>query len=455
MTGGVGRSRGRTLAAVRGSPGPLGGRPAAAGCLVGICALLAYLPGLGRPFGWDESVTIRNFVATPSLLDPLRRQVEYNNHPLLSLIDHLLYSSTGSTSEVLMRLAPLLAVVVAVGLFTTECTAWLGLVPGVTGGVLFAANPLVAEAARTSRGYGLVVLFTVVSSIQLIRLVRSEEQARWRSAVYVVAVALGVAAHLYMVLVVGAHVGYVVASRVPLRAWVARWAIGLASGGLWYIGLASTMLASPQRGSARPELLGDVTLGLLGGGVVALAIVPPLLSGLIGLRRDRAALAVIGVVGAIVTLDALVLHPSYLFARFFVWAVPGVALVAALGVAHVRVFVGAAGVACALMVAAVLPGYTQGDLGNKAAAADVLGAQRRGAAVCADSPVPLEAYLDVVPAKATADNLATCDVVVLLYEPSDYARQAVSEGRPFQLELGGRTPGIIYSRQPLAPGPAG
>lgn len=444
----AGRGYGASGAVSTAAPQSIG-TSAITGALTAVGALLAYLPGLGRPYGWDESVTVRNFVATPSLLDPFRAQIEYNNHPLLSIIDHLIYSATGSTDEALMRLAPLLAVVAAVGLLTAVCTRRLGMLPGVTAGALLAANPLVVEAARTARGYGLLVLCTVASSIVLLDLVRDGRPSRWRAAAYVGTVALGVCAHMYMALVVMVHATYVVASHGRLRPWIIRWAIALAVGGSSYVGLAAAMLASPQRGPFRAELLGDVTVAVLGGGLAAAAVLPALLMGATAVWRLTASLAAACMVAALLSVDALILHPAYLYPRFFVWAIPAMAVVAAIGVARIPLAAGSVGVAVTLMVVGVLPGYTKGDVGNKAAAVAIISAQSRGDTVCADSPAPLQAYVKSTLMTTSAENLGACDVVVLLYRPSDYARVVVASGRPFQVQLDGKTPGVIYARRPL------
>src|SRR5207249_4752459 len=100
-------------------------RPKLVGLALGAATAAAYLIGSGRVFGYDSAVTFANFIATPSLLDafavstqqptiPLA-QIAGNDHVLVSLISHLLYSLTGTRSEVVYRLVPALAAGGAVG----------------------------------------------------------------------------------------------------------------------------------------------------------------------------------------------------------------------------------------------------------------------------------------------------------------------------------------------------
>jgi len=122
----------------------------------------AYLVGAGRSYGYDESVTVGAFVSTPSLLDPFRRQIVFNNHPLFSFLEHLVWSA-GGRSESWLRVLPALSGAATVGL----CARWLarrhGVAAAVCGATVLAANPLFAEASRTVRGYSLVALCAVAT----------------------------------------------------------------------------------------------------------------------------------------------------------------------------------------------------------------------------------------------------------------------------------------------------
>src|SRR5579859_4831648 len=101
-------------------------RPLIAGAILGVATAAVYLIGANRSFGYDAAATFSNFIATPSLWDafavhqalptiPLKN-VASNDHVLLSLVSHLIYSATGSRSEAVYRLLPALAAGGTVGL---------------------------------------------------------------------------------------------------------------------------------------------------------------------------------------------------------------------------------------------------------------------------------------------------------------------------------------------------
>src|SRR3989442_12461699 len=75
--------------------------------------------GSRRSFGYDAAASFANFIATPSIWDafavrsviptiPLT-QVATNDHVLLSLLSHVIYSATVLRSEAVYRLFPALA----------------------------------------------------------------------------------------------------------------------------------------------------------------------------------------------------------------------------------------------------------------------------------------------------------------------------------------------------------
>ena len=425
--------------------------PALVGAVVGLLTLGAYLPGLGRPFSWDESVTVAGFVRTPSVLDPLRRQIEYNNHPLLSFLDHVIASVAGRSDEVTMRLVPLIAAAAAVGLLTAVCTRKLGVLPGVCAGLMTAANPVVIDVARTARGYALLVLCAVAGSVLLLRLLESgPARARLGAVAYVAVLALGVAAHLSMVLVIAAHAMYVLSARAPVRAWWPRWLVGLGAGLMPYIGLVAAMRASPARGALQPGFLSDLAVQLLGGrGSVALAALPAVAIGLLPPASRAVRLTVafvsVGVVGIV-----LVAQPAYLYPRFFVWMAAGAAVLAAMGVRRLPGVGLLVGGSVVVAVVGVVPGYTQGDVANRDAAPLIEEASSAGQRVCADVSQPFLAYVGgPVTVPASPQDLERCDVVVLLYTPSERGLAAVETGRPNIVRLAARQPGVIYSRRPI------
>src|SRR5256885_17180599 len=81
--------------------------------------------GSNRSLGYDAAASFANFIATPSIWDAFAvrsviptipvTQVATNDHVLVSLLSHLIYSATGSRSGVAFRFLPRLAPGAAVG----------------------------------------------------------------------------------------------------------------------------------------------------------------------------------------------------------------------------------------------------------------------------------------------------------------------------------------------------
>ena len=114
--------------------------------------------GAGRDFGFDAAVTFGNWVATPAILDAFGRKVTYgggqsaiatpNDHVLLSLISHLVFSLTGSRSEIVYRVLPAVAAGATVGLLIWVLIRRFGWLAGLSAGAFVAAEPVVVENSR-------------------------------------------------------------------------------------------------------------------------------------------------------------------------------------------------------------------------------------------------------------------------------------------------------------------
>lgn len=312
--------------------------PTAAARTVGLAgfalAAATYLVGAGHSFTYDESVTVGFFVDTPSLLDPFRRQVVFNNHPLFSFIEHLVWSSGGRT-ETWMRLLPALFGAGAVGLLGWWLTCRRGILAGLCGAAVLGANPIFADNARTARGYSLLVLCAVASSIAMLQLVERGEQRRW-SVVYVAAAAGGLATHVYMAFVVVGHVAFVVAKARPSGAWRMRWYLSALLGAVAYLGMLGHMAAAArlQGRQFRLSLPLDVARDALGTHPAAVALLAAVLGAAVWvtrLRRETVAPAI--AVGAMLVTLWVVIAP-FTQVRFFMWLVPGVAAGTALVVSR-------------------------------------------------------------------------------------------------------------------------
>ncbi|HEY1456695.1 MAG TPA: hypothetical protein VGG31_09360, partial [Candidatus Dormibacteraeota bacterium] len=158
-----------------------------AGVLLGLATTAAYLVGSNRSFGYDAAATFSNFVATPSLWDafaihqvlptiPLKN-VASNDHVLISLISHLIYSATGSRSEVVYRVLPTLAGGGTVGVAAAALVRRFGWLAGISAALFIATDPLFVDNSRDLRGYSLAALGCVVATVLI-----GGRWTRWRLA---------------------------------------------------------------------------------------------------------------------------------------------------------------------------------------------------------------------------------------------------------------------------------
>ncbi|TME52036.1 MAG: hypothetical protein E6I58_16160 [Chloroflexi bacterium] len=115
------------------------------GIVLGVLTTAAYLIGAGRSFGYDAAATFASYVATPNLIDafavhavlpsiPLKT-IASNDHVFLSLMSHVIYSLTGSRSEVVYRLVPAVAAGGTVGLSAAALSMRFGVLAGASAGL--------------------------------------------------------------------------------------------------------------------------------------------------------------------------------------------------------------------------------------------------------------------------------------------------------------------------------
>src|SRR5690348_15320910 len=112
--------------------------PTRVGIVLGAATAAAYLIGSGRSLGYDAAATFANYVATPNLVDAFAvhsvlpsiqlKYIASNDHVFLSLVSHVIYSVTGSRSEVVYRLVPALAAGGTVGVSIAMLARRFGLV---------------------------------------------------------------------------------------------------------------------------------------------------------------------------------------------------------------------------------------------------------------------------------------------------------------------------------------
>lgn len=433
--------------------------PIRVGAFLGLATAAAYLIGSGRSFGYDAAATFANYVATPNLVDAFAAhsvlpsiQLKYiasNDHVFLSLVSHLIYSLTGSRSEVVYRLVPALAAGGTVGVSTAVLAKRFGLVAASCAGTFIATNPLFVDNSRDLRGYSLAALLAVLATIVMFR------KGRGARVAYAVLMGLAIATHVFAVVVLLAHVAWIALRRSwpELRqyapAGIAAFVIGAAANA--NIEVMVFLQHGFPSSQFDPTFPRDLVLFLLG--APALLSVGLWLStvglGLWTVRRDLLVWAAIGVVAAVVAVLWLILQPAYLYPRFFVFLIPGIAYVMAAAIQHWKVLAPVVLAGAVAAVVAQVPGYTQDPLALPQAAAAVERARAAGSTVCvihSDEQV-LAAYTTDFKVVTTAGELAGCDEIVVVSWNVDLAlRDLAAQQFPRRTLLPASYPAVVLGR---------
>jgi 4-amino-4-deoxy-L-arabinose transferase-like glycosyltransferase len=370
---------------------------ATAGLSAGLAVIAAVLVGLRGligirdPYTYDEAVTIAWFVKAPTAVDSITRQAVFNNHPLISLLDHLVYSLTGNYSPQVMRIIPLLALSASVALLGYGAARRWGLWQGALAAALLATNPLVLGEGRLVRGYGLLLLCAEVSAALLIRMSELEEPPRWMQAAYLVIVALGVLAHLYMLLVVAVELVFIWRTQVLRRPrLITAMGAGIAIG----LSVQLPLLAAGSPGEAgrsfQPMFFGLLARALLGHEWLAVILAISLAgSATLQWRKDQPVLWLAAAV-ALELLAVWLIAPTNLYARFFVWLAPVAVLALIVGARRwqrqlPRPWSIAGWLACCVIVATQAHSplvYSETNNASTRTASVLLTIQARGGEVC-------------------------------------------------------------------------
>jgi len=434
--------------------------------------------GSNRSFGYDAAASFANFIATPSLLDAFAvrsviptipvTQVATNDHVLLSLLSHVIFSLTGSRSEVVYRVIPALAGGATVGVSTTVLVRRFGLLAGLCAGIFIATDPLFVDNSRDLRGYSLAALGSVAGTLILIHLAtrgevgvhlptRGEVGAKHRVGAYLIAYALvmglAIAAQLFAVVVLACHAAWLLARRSGFRellpAWLAAAAIGAAANAsIYLLELTRHGLPPPLFNPTFPR---DLALFLIGAPVL---LPVGLWLATVGLgiwtqRRQTWLWTTVAVVAGVVAVLWLGLRPAFLYPRFFVFLVPGLAYLVAAAVARWWVLapvVAAGAVAAALGQA---PAYLQDPLALPQAAAAVRDIHHSGQTACvvhSDEQV-LSAYTSDFKVVTSANQLGGCDAVVVVSWGVDLAlRDEAARQFPSWTTLPAYYPAVVLRR---------
>jgi hypothetical protein len=422
-----------------------------AGALLGGATFAVYMVGSNRSFGYDAAATFANFIATPSLWDAFAvrsviptipvTQVATNDHVLVSLVSHVIFSVTGSRSEVMYRILPAIAAAATVGLTTRLLVSRFGLLAGICAGIFVATDPLFVDNSRDLRGYSLAALGAVAGTL-LLEVFTSplvgrkvftsppvgEVGARKRSGrggwglAYALVMGLAIAAQLFAGVVLVIHLVWIALTRPRselvrmLPAWVGAGLVGAAANaGIYFLELTRHGLPPPLFNPTFPR---DLVLFLVGAPVL-LPVGLWLATALLGIwveRRARLLWVTAGVVVAAVLVLWLVIQPAFLYPRFFVFLVPGIAYLMAAAIARWWVL---APVVLAGAVAAAVgqsADYIRDPLALPQAAAAVEQIHATGGRPCvihSDEQV-LAAYTTDFTVVTRADQLPGCDAVVVV-----------------------------------------
>ena len=438
----------------------MGKRHVVAGVLLGAATAAIYLIGSNRSFGYDAAATFANFIATPSVWDafavgtvlpsiPLK-SVASNDHVLLSLISHLIYSTTGSRSEIVYRLVPVFAAGGVVGVTTSALAQRFGLLAAAAAGLFIATDPLFVDNSRDLRGYSLAAFGCVLATVIL-----AGRWTRWRLVAYALLMGLAIAAQLFAGVVLLMHVAWITTRRSSpeLRrlapAWILAAAIGAAANA--NIQLVELIQHGYPASVFYPTFPRDLVLFLVGAPVLlplGLWLATAGL-GMWALRAEPWLWAGVAVVAVVVAVLWLGLQPAYLYPRFFVFLVPACALLMAAAIARWKVL--APVVVAGALVAAIsqVSGYIADPLALPQAAAAVERIHSAGHRACVihiDEQV-LAAYTTDFSVVSTPDQLASCDAVVVVSWNVDLVlRDLAAAEFPRATALQADYPGVLLER---------
>jgi hypothetical protein len=434
--------------------------PALLGAVLGVATAAAYLVGANRSYGYDAAATFANFVATPSLWDAFAihsvlptvpiKSVASNDHVLLSFVSHLIYSLTGSRSEVVYRLVPALAAGGTVGVTTTVLARRFGLIAGLCAGLFIATDPLFVENSRDLRGYSLAALGAVLGTLILVG-----KWTRWRLVAYALVMGLAIAAQLFAAVVLLMHIAWITTrgswpqARQLAPAWLAAAVIGVAAN--VNIQVMELLGHGYPPSVFYPDFPRDLVFFLVGAPLLL-----PLglwLStaglGLWTLRKELWLWAAIVAVAVVVGVLWLGLRPAYLYPRFFIFLIPGCGYLMAAAIARWRVLALVVVVGAVVAALTQVPGWTQDPLALPQAAAAVERIHAAGGRACVihiDEQV-LAAYTSDFAIVSSPDQLAGCDAVVVVSWNVDLAlRNLAAQEFPRATTLGAGYPAVVLER---------
>ena len=418
--------------------------------------------GWARAFSFDGSRTVGQFVTADSLQEVFR-QDRFNNHPLFSFLDHLVWLATGSQDERVLRLLPILCGAATVGLVAAAVARRFGAAAGHVAGATLAVNALTLRQFREVRGYALLTLAAVVATLLLFRILRDHRPSPVVPVLYGAALAVAIGTHLFAVVILPVHALAVLATRTRtgdterggkhpnvaggvVLPWAGAAAVGLA---VQWPAVADG-LSRPPRYIFDPDFPLRMAANLLGGpslpGMLVLVYV-----GWTVLRGRRWVTWCMAGTAAMLGA-AWLAGPSWLDSRFFIWLVPATSVAAGVAVARRPGLLPLAVLCVAVQLAVLGPHLTRSEVANRIAASFVRASQDAGRQVCAlgRTRAGLLAYVDDVRVIRTPEELPTCEVAVEAAGPTpEPLMDPACRRYAWVLTLPARNLGAVFADQPL------
>jgi mannosyltransferase len=242
----------------------------------------------------------------------------------------------GETEARIRALSLLAAVATVVPVYLLARRIRGRLAAAVAAGI-FALHPFVIVYAIEARGYALSML--VVATLTLLLVVGVERRSPWAWLAYGIVAALGIYVHLFVVLTIGAHGLWALATRS-----IPPWRLALLAALPIAVAAAPLPAIAAQYGGSQdwidPISVGQVAVAItvMGGGVLVLLATGALSAvAVVAMRRDRlvwllVATLLVPIVGAVLISFAKPL----ILARYFVVCLPPLATLAGVGVASLR-----------------------------------------------------------------------------------------------------------------------
>jgi hypothetical protein len=403
--------------AASGSAGRRPSNDALVGCAMAAVAVVLGLLNANRSFSYDEAITYSNFINGGSPRTALTTQVVFNNHPMFSFFEVILWR-IGLVSEAAQRLLPVSCGAATVGLIAWYTSCRSTIVGGSVAGSVLLLNPMYFDLFRAVRGYSLAVLGITVAGIAIQRSWH-DPRRRWL-ALQGVAMVIAVTTHAYSaVFILTFAVATLALGHLRARlviAWVASAVVAVV---IALPILDDALDNAEARGNRYVPGFGEFTLReVLGRTTPVVFIVGVLvLVGAIsvGQRSTRHAVAVVA--GAVVPLAVFMLiwqiaQPFDLYSRFFIGLMPFVAVLAGLGSSRLPdVPAGAVGIAVVVLLAPTVRTLIDREAGTRDAGQLVDEARAIDLQVCGYGAEAIWVYTAQIE-YADLEQLDNCDVLV-------------------------------------------